>query len=257
MINDFRPRSNCSDSGGLAASAPKWLSILTAFLMISALTACADNYGQDDANLDQQRFNTAFRTSDTAAMAAAAARFNEGFDASRLNRAGASYCSQDVRNGLEYEARRVQKAAMDWMREKSESNALRVWDRVKEQEDKLANRTKSCSSDQVDDLKHLNALIALIRSDINEEFDLASLRKADDTRKTDALAQRLANCDLEEWRRKLVFQQFVRLEDIYGLEGRDKVISEVVRTYKISEECVDRTVRNATYDNPEWIPEPL
>jgi len=211
----------------------------------------------DEAAVDQEQFNEAFKNSDVASMAAAAARFDEGFHADKFNRAGASYCSQDVRNGLEYEARRVQKAAMNWVGDKSEPNALKVWDKVEQQKDKLANRTRDCPPEKTGDLEHLNALISLIRADINERFDLDALRKADDARRAELRAQRLANCDLDEWQRKLLFQHFVRLEDIYGLEGRKRVVNEVADFMKVSEDCVDRTARNATYDNPEWIPEPL
>lgn len=257
MNNGCRLRSNCSDPRRLEASVPEWLSVLTAFLMIAALTACADDYGLDEAELDQERFNSAFRSSDTASMAAAAVSFDEGFHANELKGSGSSYCSQDVKNALEYEARQVQKAALTWKRDKSKSNALKIWNQVEEQEGKILHRIKDCPSDQIDDLEHLTALIALIRSDINGEFDLDALREADDARKAEALARRLANCDLEEWRRRSVFQLFVRLEDIYGLEKRDKVIREVARIKNISAECVDRIAKNATYDNPEWIPEPL
>jgi hypothetical protein len=254
MKNSSRLRPNCSNPSSVNAFSLKWIGLLAALFIVPALGGC-ENYGLDEATVDQQQFNEAFKKSDVASMAAAAARFDEGFRADKLKRAGASYCFQDVLSGLEFEARRVQKAAISWVEDKSESNVLRIWDEVEEQEDKLANRTRDCQSGETGDLEHLNTLINLVRADIKESFDLDALREADDTRRAELSAERLANCDLDEWQRKLLFQHFVRLEDIYGLEGRKKVIKEVADFMEVSEDCVDRTARNATYDNPEWIPE--
>lgn len=152
---------------------------------------------------------------------------------------------------------KVHKIALAWTAEKAAKNVLETWRKLDERDEVLASRTKDCAGKEPKELSQLNELIVLIRTDLRENYNFDALATAERQREERLLAKRRANCDLEEWRQKLVFQTFVRLEDIYGLSGRQRVINEAAKQYEISADCVERIARNATIDHPEWVPEPL
>ena len=211
----------------------------------------------EEAVSDQRQFNQAFENSEIKLMVDVAARFRKGTSSDNFSGSHGTYCSQDVLSGLKYDGREVHKSAVAWKRQTSASNALEIWDQVQQQERKLADRIRKCPSDETGDLESLTKLVALIRSDIRKQFDVEALRTAENARQEQLLAKRLLNCDLDEDTKRLVFQFFVRLEDIYGLNGRKRVIRETAKLHRISESCVETVARNATYDHPEWVPEPL
>lgn len=247
--NELLPKQSLDPVMGRALGRLLFLPLL---LMISG---CA-KYELKDAVVDQKSFNLAFKHSDRRSMSEALTRFGRGVSEDRFVRRDMSYCSQDVHNGLQYEAHALQKIAVGWVRDKSARNAIESHDQVGEQEKKLLGRIKNCKKSEISALKGLFELIELVRDDIRKTFDLEVLREAQRASHAKLVAQRLASCDLEDWRQKAVFQHFVRLEDIYGLAGRKRVIREVAQNYNIAESCVDQTARNATYDHPEWVPEP-
>jgi hypothetical protein len=224
-----------------------------ALLLVPVLSSCT-GYDIEDAVSDQKQFNQAFRDGENEAMRVASERFRKNFEARRVTDQSDRYgCTANALASLEYDVPKVHKIALDWASNKSEKLVLKTWDMLDERDEVLARRNRDCAGKDLPELNQLTELIALVRTDLRENYDLDALFVAEKK----MLEQRRANCDLEEPHKKLIFQSFVRLEDVYGLSGRQRVISEVAKDHKISEDCVDRVARNATFDHPEWIPDPL
>ncbi|MBN98161.1 MAG: hypothetical protein CME16_02760 [Gemmatimonadetes bacterium] len=227
--------------------------LLPVFLAIS-LTAC-DKYDTQDANADLKQFNSAFREQNIAKMRASADRFATAFDADYLTGPSNPYgCKANSLISLEHDVPKVQKSAIDWIRDSSGPNALNTLAVLEEREAAFSNRTKDCETKELGQLEPLRELIALVRTDIENTHDVSALAEEEKAKKAEIIAERRANCELTEWEQKNIFQQFVRLEDEFGLEKRDMVVGILSDSYRISHDCVHQIAQNATYNHPEWIP---
>ncbi len=231
--------------------------IMLAVLTITLLSSGCTRYGSDDAVADQREFNQAFENSDLRIMGDAAARFSKGVNSERFIKAGASYCTQDIGYVLQHEARRVQEIAIAWAKDRSASSALKFWDQLAHEEEKLDRRIYKCPVSERGGLESMQTLLALIRGNIRQNFDIAALRKSQEAEFLALLAQRRKDCNLEESHQKRIFQYFVRLEDTHSPDDRPRVINEVAQLHEISNSCVERIMKNAIYDHPDWLPEPM
>lgn len=230
---------------------------LVAMMLGSIALSSCESYGLDDAALEQRQFNEAFRQSQGEQMKAASESFRTNFAAEKFKGSAGSACARVALFNLEEDVPKLQGHAVTWSGDKSADKALKIWKRLEEFGELRDKNYQGCSETDLKALSELRELERLLRLDIEQVHDMEALLAADKAKQDELLAKRLASCDLEEWRQRLVFRQFIWGEDIHGLDGRQTVISDVAMQYGISGDCVERTVRNATIDHPEWIPEPL
>jgi len=226
-------------------------------LLLAPLLAACSNYNLEEMASDQSRFAEAFVEADLASMEIAAENFRTNFSADNFRQSARTACARTALSTLGEDVPAMQRAAIGWVGDKSAERALAVLGQLDDLAEIRQRNFEGCSADELEVRGQVEELETLLRADIQESYDIDALLRAEEARQEALLAERLASCNLEEWRQRLLFRSFVWEEDIYGLEDRQRVISEVAQQYKVSGDCVERIVRNATVDHPEWIPEPL